>query len=396
MDAVVDREDAEVLALDGEFRLGVRRLVEGELEPLVAEIDRTGMVPDRAITILRDNGFLGLRIAPEFGGGGMGLLPYLVMVEELSRSHRVFTLIVEGTSGLGAIGLERYGTPEQRSKYLEGVATGRLGTAFALTEPGAGSDASAISTRARPGLDGGWVLNGRKHYINGGHTADLLMVVAVTDPDKRARGGITAFLVEKGTPGFSVTRVDTTIGSEAIKLAEISFDDCALPETSVLGGVGNGFKVAMSTLADGRLAVSFASVGIAERLLGMMVEHARERQTFGAPLATRQAIQWLIADSATELAAARALVYGVAQRLVEGERNDAETSMAKLFASEMVGRVADRAVQVFGGAGLVRGFPVERFYRDVRHYRVGEGASEIHRMLIARQVLGLDAKGNVR
>jgi acyl-CoA dehydrogenase len=231
------------------------------------------------------------------------------------------------------------------------------------------------------------VLNGRKHYISGAHRADVVLVMAVNDPEKRARGGITAFLVERGTPGFAVTRVDTTIGSEAIKLAELTFEDCFVPEAAVLGEVGQGFKIAMSSLDSGRLGVSCSCIGTADRLLEMSAEHAKQRSTFGKPLADRQAIQWMLADSATELAAARTLTYETLRRVDAGENVGAATSMVKLYCSEMVGRVADRAVQIHGGMGLVRGFPVERFYRDIRHYRVGEGSSEIQRMLIAREVL---------
>jgi acyl-CoA dehydrogenase len=231
------------------------------------------------------------------------------------------------------------------------------------------------------------VLNGRKHFISGAHRADVVLVMAVTDPTKRGRGGITAFLVERGTPGFSVTRVDETIGSAAIKLAELTFDDCAVDDDTVLGPVGDGFMIAMESLTSGRLGVSCSCIGAADRLLEMSAAHAKQRNTFGKPLAERQAIQWMLADSATELAAARTLTYETLRRVQANEDTGPAASMAKLYCSEMVGRVADRAVQIHGGMGLVRGFPVERFYRDMRHYRVGEGSSEIQRMLIARDVL---------
>ena len=247
-----------------------------------------------------------------------------------------------------------------------------------------------MRTRAEKRGDG-WVLNGRKHYISGGHVADVIMVMAVTDPEKRARGGITAFLVERGMPGFAVTRVDTTIATDAIKLAELTFEDCVLPDSAVVGEVGAGFKVAMRSLNDGRLSVSCSCVGAAESLLEMMTNHVKVRKTFGKLLAERQAIQWMLADSAMEIAAARALAYDTLRRLEAGKNIGSAGSMCKLFCSEMVGRVADRAVQIHGGMGVIRGFPVERFYRDVRHYRVGEGASEIQRIVIARDLLrGVD------
>jgi len=214
-----------------------------------------------------------------------------------------------------------------------------------------------------------------------------VMIMAVTDPAKRARGGITAFLVEKGTPGFHVTRVETTIGSEAIKLAELTIDECFLPDRAVLGEVGQGFRIAMESLTNGRLGVSCSCIGTADRLIEMSAAYAKERVTFGQALSERQAIQWMLADSVVELETARAYTYETLRRVQAGEDVGPAASICKLTCSEMVGRVADRAVQIHGGMGLVRGYPVERFYRDVRHYRVGEGSSEIQRMLIARDLL---------
>ena len=368
-----------------EVRSAMRRFATERLEPLAEEIDRTGDIPEAAITLLRDQGYLGMRLPAEYGGGEFDLATYCLALEEFARSHRVFTLILDATSGLTPIAIARSGSVEQKRKYVRGLATGTLNASFALTEPEAGSDAAAIRTRATRG-DGGWILNGRKQYISGAHRADVVLVIAVTDPAKRARGGITALLVDRGTPGFSVTRVDTTIGSEAIKLADIAFEDCFVPDGAVLGEVGAGFGIAMGSLTSGRLGVSCSCIGAADRLIEMSVAHAKARHTFGKPLAERQAIQWMLADSATELASARALVYETLRQANAGTEPTVAGGMCKLYASEMVGRVADRAVQIHGGMGLVRGFPVERFYRDVRHYRVGEGASEIQRMLIAREL----------
>ena len=368
-----------------EVRSAMRRFATERLEPLAEEIDRTGEIPEAAITLLRDQGYLGMRLPAEYGGGEFDLATYCLALEEFARSHRVFTLILDATSGLTPIAIARSGSAEQKRKYVRGLATGTLNASFALTEPEAGSDAAAIRTRATRG-DGGWILNGRKQYISGAHRADVVLVIAVTDPAKRARGGITALLVDRGTPGFTVTRVDTTIGSEAIKLADIAFEDCFVPDGAVLGEVGAGFGIAMGSLTSGRLGVSCSCIGAADRLIEMSVAHAKARHTFGKPLAERQAIQWMLADSATELASARALVYETLRQANAGTEPTVAGGMCKLYASEMVGRVADRAVQIHGGMGLVRGFPVERFYRDVRHYRVGEGASEIQRMLIAREL----------
>ncbi|MGQ0509104.1 MAG: acyl-CoA dehydrogenase family protein [Betaproteobacteria bacterium] len=369
-----------------EVRAVLRRFTTEKLEPLALEIDRTGEVPQAAVDLLREQGYLGMRLPSEYGGGGFDLMTYCLALEEFSRSHRMFTLLLDATSGLNPIAIAKFGTDAQKKQYVAGLASGTLRASFGLTEPGAGSDSQSMKTKAERKA-GGWVLNGRKHYISGAHDADVVMVMAVNDAAKRGRGGITAFLVEKGTPGFNVTRVDTTIGSEAIKLAELTIDDCFLPDSAVLGEVGQGFRIAMESLTNGRLGVSCSCLGAADRLIEMSAAYARERVTFGQPLSERQAIQWMLADSVVELETARAYTYETLRRVQAGEDVGPAASICKLTCSEMVGRVADRAVQIHGGMGLVRGYPIERFYRDVRHYRVGEGSSEIQRMLIARDLL---------
>ncbi len=368
-----------------ESRAAVRKFVTSELEPLARVIDETGAFPQDALTLLARNGYLGMRLDEAYGGAGVGLAHYCLVLEELSRSHRVYTTVVGATSGITPTAIARFGTEAQCRKYLPGLTDGTTCTAFALTEPGAGSDSAAMTTRAAK-VSGGWVLNGRKHYINGGDKADFILVIAVTDPEKRARGGISAFLVERGTPGFSVTRVDTTIGSAAIKLAELTFEDCRVDDSAVLGEVGQGFKIAMTSLTEGRLSIACSCIGTADRVLEMATDYALTRQTFGKPLAERQAIQWMLADSAVELTAARALTYATIRDVEAGIDTGSQPSMAKLYCSEMVGRVTDRAIQIHGGMGVITGYPIERFYRDVRHYRVGEGTSEVQRMLIAREL----------
>jgi len=370
----------------GHLRSTVRRFVRDRLEPIALAIDATGQVPDHAIAEMRGQGYLGMRLPPDQGGGGFDLSTYCLVMEEVARSHRVFTLMMDASSGLTPIAISRFGTPAQQDKYLRKLADGSWIAAFGLTEPGAGSDAAAIRTLAQP-CEGGWRIHGVKHYISGAHRAQVIMVIARTDPAKGAKGGITAFLVERGTPGFHVDRVDKTIGSDPIELAELRFDGCFVPHDAVLGQVGQGFAIAMSSLTSGRMGVSSACIGTADRLLELAVEHVKVRSTFGQLLADRQAIQWMLADSATELAHARSLAYETLRRIDAGDDPGPATSMVKLYCSEMAGRVADRAVQIFGGAGLIRGVPVERFYRDVRHYRVGEGSSEVQRMLIARDLL---------
>jgi acyl-CoA dehydrogenase len=366
-----------------EMRPLLRRFVTDQLEPLSRQIDATGVVAPQAMARLREQGYLGMRLSPEWGGGGLDLSTYCLVMEEVARSHRAYTLMLDTTSGLTPIAIERHGTDAQKRKYLAQLASGEWLASFALTEPDAGSDAAALSTRAVK-VAGGWKIDGLKHYISAAHRAQVLMVLAVTDPALRARGGITAFLVDKGMPGMSVDRVDKTIGSDPIELGEVRFDACFVPDEAVLGQLGQGFAIAMGSLTSGRMGVSAACIGVADRLIELGVQYAKDRVTFGQPLSQRQSIQWMLADSATELAHARTMAYEVMRRLDAGEDVGSGPSMVKLFCSEMVGRVADRVVQIFGGSGLIRGVPVERFYRDVRHYRVGEGSSEIQRMMIAR------------
>jgi acyl-CoA dehydrogenase len=369
-----------------ELRGPIRRFVTEQLEPIAARIDAEGEIPDAAWDLMRGQGWLGMLLAEADGGGGADLPTYCLVMEEVARSHRCFTLLLDATSGLTPIAIARHGTAAQKDRWLKGLATGRLRAAFGLTEPGAGSDAAAITTRATK-VEGGWKIEGRKQWISGGHAADVVMVMAVTDPAKRARGGIGAFLVPRGTKGFDVTRIDTTIGSEAIKLGELTFTDCVVPDDALLGDPGQGFAIAMGSLSNGRLGVSAACVGAADRLLEMSIAHAKDRSTFGQRLADRQAIQWMLADSKAEIEVSRAFLYETLRKAAAGEDLGNLAAICKLQCSEMVGRVADRAVQIHGGAGLMRGVPVERFYRDVRHYRVGEGASEVLRMVIARELV---------
>ncbi|MGH8766180.1 MAG: acyl-CoA dehydrogenase family protein, partial [Burkholderiales bacterium] len=318
-----------------EVRAALRKFTSEKLEPLALEIDRTGEVPQKVMDLLREQGYLGMRLPAEYGGGGFDLPTYCLALEEFARSHRMFTILLDATSGLNPIAIANFGTDAQKKKYVKGLANGTLRASFGLTEPEAGSDSQSMKTRAEK-KEGGWVLNGRKHYISGAHVADVVMIMAVNDAAKRGRGGITAFLVEKGTPGFNVTRVDETIGSEAIKLAELTIDNCFVPYSAVLGEVGQGFRIAMESLTNGRLGVSCSCIGTADRLIEMSAAFAKERVTFGQPLSERQAIQWMLADSATELAMARAYTYETLRRVEAKEDVGTAASMCKLYCSEMV------------------------------------------------------------
>lgn len=375
---------------DGTFDLlvkSVRAFVQRVLEPAVDAIEREGTIPEEALHGLREAGYFGLTIPAQYGGSGLGVVAYCLVQEELAQTHSCFGTLIAGNNGIGSHALLHFGTEAQKARYLPALASGRIVSAFALTERGAGSDAEAIEATARP-LGDSFVLNGRKHFISRATVADLFTVLAVTDP--RAcprRKGITAFLVERGTPGFTVGPAHRTMGSDIVPAGELIFEDCRVPAANVIGEVGGGFRVAMSTLAEGRLNVAAKCVGAARRLLELGVAHARQRVQFGRPIGHNQAVQWMLADSATELAAGRALLYETARRLEAGADVRHESAMVKLFCSEMAGRVADRVLQVHGGMGYMRELPVERMYREVRLWRIVEGTSEIQRLIIARHLL---------
>jgi acyl-CoA dehydrogenase len=367
-----------------EFRAAVRAFAEGELTRFVPELDTPEPMSDAAYRVLAENGYLGVTLPAAYGGSDLSLRQYCVVLEEFSRVHSSFALAVTMTSGPIQKSILKDGADAQRRAILPKVCDGSYKMAFALSEPEAGSDAAAIRTKAEK-VEGGWKINGRKHYITWGAEAQWVQVIAVTDPEKRARGGMTAFLVERGAPGFTVGRVDITIGND--RIAELNFDDCFVPDSQIVGGVGAGFLVAMASLDEGRLGIAANCIGAASKALDLMVDYAKTRKIFGEPLANRQAIQWMVADSALELEQCRALL-DKAITLHEGKQSITTlSSMCKLSASEMVGRVTDRAMQVHGGAGVVRGLGLERLYRESRHYRIGEGASEVHRMIIARSLL---------
>jgi acyl-CoA dehydrogenase len=379
----MDNEELQAL------RENTREFVRKVLEPAVPRMEREKQIPADIMAAFRDNGYFGLTIAPEYGGLGLGLVPYSVIMEELGWSHRQWTLLVLCNNGLASKAIQLDGTEAQREQYLPKLASGELIACFGLTEPDAGSDAANIQTTAVKKGDR-WVINGRKHYISAADIGDLTLVIAVTDKEKRARGGITAFLVDSTNPGRKITRIQEGLGVGAIKQCEITFEDCEVPEEAVLGQIGGGFRVGMKALDEGRVTAAASCTGHAQRCMELMIEHARNRVTFGKPLASRQAIQWMIADSAMEIHAARTMTYSAASHYDEGLQVSHEASMAKVFASEMISRVADRAIQVFGGAGIMDESSVGRWWTDTRHYRIGEGTSEIQRMIIARHLLGRD------
>lgn len=363
-----------------------RRLVDRDLRPRTLEIERERRIPDELVAKLRELGYFGLTIPERYGGLGLSTLAHLVVQEELGRAHAAFNMLISGNNGIGVMGIVLSGSEAQKERWLPRLASGEWIAAFALTEPNAGSDAQAIETRAVRDGDR-FILNGTKHYISRGDVADLVTVFAATDATRRARGGITAFVVEKGTPGFRVARIQESMGSDVIKQAELVFEDCAVPVDNVVGEIGKGFATAMRILDLGRLSLAARCLGTMTELLAVSVEHARNRVQFGKPIAEQQAIQHMLADTATEIAVIRPALYAAAQRRDGGETVTQEAAMLKLFASEALGRAADRAVQIHGGMGFMRDCVVEGIYREARMMRIVEGTSEIQRMLIARGVL---------
>ncbi|MBI5115730.1 acyl-CoA dehydrogenase family protein [Candidatus Poribacteria bacterium] len=377
-------EEIEIL------RRSLRKFIEKEVLPMEekADFDPDEGVPQELLKKVRirshDLGFWGIDMPEQYGGGGLNTMGTVIMREEVSKYFSSLTQsIFGGPEGPSKILLA--GTEAQIQKYLVPVVKGEQSCCFALTEPNAGSDAASIETSAvRDGDE--WVINGLKHFITNGPYADYAIVFAVTDREKRARGGITCFIVEKGTPGLSTGKIQRTMGGGDSQ-CELIFEDCRVPHENVLGEVGMGFIAAMTFLGGGRLNIAAGAVGMTEKLLKASVEYAKQRVQFGKPIATRQAIQWMLADIATELYAARNMVYHTAWRIDQGEMMVKEIAMSKLYATELVNRAADVAVQVHGGMGYMKELPIERVYRGVRALRIVEGTSEIQRFIIARSLL---------
>lgn len=354
--------------------------------PRDAELEATGHPPADVLARMRELGLFGLTLPEEHGGLELDLLMFSLVLRELAWTNPVVRTYMNINNGLGSAGLKHWGTPAQKEKYLGRLASGEWIASFCLTEPGAGSDAARISTRARRTGDG-WVLDGTKHYITNAPFANLFTVIAVTDPDKGSRGGISAFVVERDTPGLTVGPVQTTMGGVAQHQSEVIFEQCAVPEDALLGPEGRGFEVAMKTLDEGRISLSASAIGIAERALELGRRYAAERKAFGQSIGDFQGIQWLLADSATEIYAASTMLVDACRRHADGEDVSMEASMLKLFASEKACEIADRMIQIHGGFGYTIEGGIERLYRYLRMFRIVEGTSEIQRMKIAKTLL---------
>ncbi len=364
----------------------VRRFVTERLRPREAETAERDEVAPELVEEMKALGLFGLSIPEAFGGLGLSMEDECLVAIELGRASPAFRSAFGTNVGIGSQGLVMFGTPEQKARWLPGMASGETVTSFALTEPEAGSDSAAVRTTARREGDA-YVLNGAKRYITNAGRAHLFTVMARTDPDRAGASGVSAFLVPRDTPGLSVGKAESKMGQHGAHVHDVTFEDVRVPVENRLGAEGEGFKLAMRVLDRGRLHISAVCVGVAERLIADSVAYAQERRQFGQPISAFQMIQAMIADSKTEALAARALTLESARARDAGRDVTLESAAAKLYASEMVGRVADRAVQIFGGAGYIEEYGIERLYRDVRLFRIYEGTSEVQRLVIARETL---------
>ncbi|HEY0651285.1 acyl-CoA dehydrogenase family protein [Phenylobacterium sp.] len=378
------------MALDAETRdqliETVRRFVTERLRPLEAKVAEDDAMPDEVVEEMKGLGLFGLSIPEEFGGLDLSMEDECLVGIELGRTSPAFRSTFGTNVGIGSQALVMFGTEAQKEKYLPGIASGEIITSFALTEPEAGSDSANVQTRAVKDGDH-YVLNGAKRFITNANKAHLFTVMARTDPNKPGGGGVSAFLVDRDSPGLTVGKSEKKMGQQGAHVSEVFFDNVRVPAENLIGKEGEGFKVAMQVLDRGRLHISSVCIGVAERLIADCVAYASERKQFGQPLSSFQLLQGMIADSKTETLAAKALTLETARKRDAGQSVTMEAAAAKYFASEMVGRVADRAVQIFGGAGYIADYGIERFYRDVRIFRIYEGTSQIQQVIIARETL---------
>ena len=363
----------------------VREFVETRLEPLSREIEERDAIPRTAIGDMAEMGLFGLGFAEDRGGQGFGKLGYCVAVEQLARTNASLWNVIGGSAGLCGTAIDVGGPDALRGRYLPDLLTARKIGAYGLSEPGAGSDAGGLQTTARRDGDG-YVIDGAKTFITNAPIADVFVVFATVD---RALGskGITAFVVERDEHGLEVGPNDAKMGLHGSTTAQLFFRELRVPATQRIGEEGKGFQIALRTLDYGRMGLAAHAVGAAQRLLEACIAHAKTRTQFGKPIGVNQAIQWLIADAATEIHAARLMVYDAAARADREERVTDRAAMAKLFATELLGRVADAAVQIHGGMGYMKELWIERAYRDARIYRIYEGTSEIQRLVIASGLL---------
>jgi acyl-CoA dehydrogenase len=379
------------MALDAETRVQfldtIRRFVRDKLVPLEAKVSETDRIPDAVIQDMRELGLFGLSIPAEYGGLGLSMEDEVLVCFELGQTSPAFRSAIGTNVGIGSQGIVMFGRDDQKRGWLPKLASGEAIASFCLTEPGAGSDAASLKTTAIRKGDH-YVVNGTKRYITNANRASVFTLMARTNPDNKSAGGISAFVVPSNLPGISIGKPEKKMGQQGAHICDVIFEDAKVPAECLLGDrEGEGFKVAMQVLDRGRLHIAAVCVGVAERLVRESVRYAQERTQFGQRIGDFQLIQAMLADSKTETYAARSMILDAARRRDERQNISMEASCCKLFASEMVGRVADRAVQIFGGAGYVADYGIERFYRDVRIFRLYEGTSQIQQIVIARALM---------
>ncbi|MEK6662170.1 MAG: acyl-CoA dehydrogenase [candidate division NC10 bacterium] len=378
--------DFELSEEQGAIQKMVREFAEREIAPVAQGLDEREEFPADIVRKLADLGLMGILFPKEFGGAAMDYISYALILEELGRYDASVALTVESHNSLCSNHIYLVGTEAQRRKYLPQLASGRVLGAWGLTEPGSGSDAAGMQTTAT--LEGVyWVLNGTKNFITQGSVAGIYVVMAITDRSQREKG-ISAFILEKGTPGFRVGRKEHKMGFRASDTAQLIFEGARIPKENLLGELNHGFIDTLTILDAGRIGMAALTVGIARGALEESLKYAKERQAFGQPIANYQAIQWKLADMATEIDAARLLVLQAADLKDRGQPFTKEAAYGKLFSSEIAMKAATEGVQIHGGYGYIKEFPVERYFRDAKFCAIGEGTSEIQRLIIARQLLG--------
>jgi alkylation response protein AidB-like acyl-CoA dehydrogenase len=370
-----------------QLRRSVREFAEGEIAPHVMVWDEASRFPVEIIPKLAEMGLLGIIFPEQYGGAGLGYIEYVIAIEELSRVDGSIGIIVAAHNSLCSNHIFKFGTEAQKLKYLAPLARGEKIGAWSLTEPEAGSDAGGTRTTAKRDGDH-WVINGAKTFTTNGHYADVCVAMAVTDTSKNSHG-ISAFIVEKGTAGFQPGKKENKLGLRASDTSEMILSDCRVPQENLLGAEGEGFIGSLKILDGGRISIAALGLGMAQGALDAAIKYAKQRKQFGQPISEFQAIQFKLADMATQVEAARLLVYQAAWLADQNNaRFTRESSMAKLFASEVAVRVANECVQIHGGYGFIKDYPAEKFYRDVKLCTIGEGTSEIQKLVIARQLLG--------
>ncbi|HVS82260.1 MAG TPA: acyl-CoA dehydrogenase [Pyrinomonadaceae bacterium] len=368
-----------------QMKMSVREFAESEIAPHVMEWDEAQHFPIELKPKLAELGLMGVLFPEEYGGAGLGYVEYATVIEELSRVDGSVGISVAAHTSLCSNHIYEFGTEEQKQKYLAPLASGEHLGAWGLTEPGAGSDASSTRTTAAR-KDGGWVVNGSKNFVTHAIAADTCVAFASTDRTKESRG-ITGFIFEKGMKGFAPAKKENKLGLRASETASVVFEDCCVSDQNRLGEEGEGFRNAMEVLDGGRISIAALAVGIAQGAYESAVRYSGERQQFGKPIREFQAIQFKLADMATQIDAARLLMYRAASLKDQGKRTTKESSMAKLFASEISVRVCEEAIQIHGGYGYTKDYPAEKYWRDSKLCTIGEGTSEIQRMIIAREIL---------